>query len=152
MVLSPSIMQGYYRRPDLTEAVLRGGWFATGDVGRVEADGSARLTGRIKHEINRAGMKIHPEDLDLLLEAHPEVVEACAFGIPDPVSGEIVGVAVRGAPGRTLDPAELREWCGARIRRESVPERWFVVEEIPKTDRGKVKRERVRDSCLGGAP
>jgi oxalate---CoA ligase len=150
LVFSPSLMSGYFSRPDLTAEVLLSGWFATGDVGTVSPDGTARLTGRIKHEINRAGMKIHPEDVDLLLERHSDVVEACAFGIPDPVSGEIVGVAVRAIPGAELDVAILREWAGERVRREAVPERWFIVAEIPKTDRGKVKRELVRDFCLGG--
>ena len=99
LVQTPSLMSGYLRREDLSAEVIRDGWYHTGDVGRIDERGVLRLTGRIKHEINRAGTKIHPEDLDLLLERHPEVAEACAFGIPDAVSGEIVGIAVRPTEG-----------------------------------------------------
>ncbi|MBL6947005.1 MAG: AMP-binding protein, partial [Rhodospirillales bacterium] len=145
---SPSIMDGYFERPDETAAALQDGWFRTGDVGRIDARGVVRLTGRIKHEINRAGMKIHPEDIDLLLERHAEVAEACAFGIPDSISGEIVGIAVRTQEGSKVTVDGLRKWCRERLRREAVPERWFLVGEIPKTDRGKINRERVMKSCL----
>jgi len=148
LVMSPSVMAGYHRRDDLTALAIRDGWYHTGDVGRLGPDGVMRLTGRIKHEINRAGMKIHPEDVDLLLERHPDVIEACAFGIPDAASGEIVGVAVKLADGATADAPVLRAWAGERVRRESVPERWFLVEEIPKTDRGKINRDNVRTACL----
>lgn len=148
-VQTPSLMTGYLHRPDLDRAVLRDGWFATGDTGRVE-DGVIRLTGRRKDEINRGGLKVQPAEIDLLVERHPDVVEACCFAIPDPASGEAVAVAVRLRPG-AVDTAQLRAWCAARIRREAVPERWFVVDEIPKTDRGKIRRATVRDRCLGSS-
>lgn len=152
LVQSPALMQGYYHLPEVTAAVLRGGWFHTGDVGRVDTCGVARLTGRRKHEINRAGIKIHPEDIDLLLERHPAVIECCTFGIPDEIAGEIVGVAVRLDPdaGETMET--LRAWCRAQVRREAVPERWFAVDAIPRTDRGKVNREFVMRHCTGGKP
>jgi oxalate---CoA ligase len=148
LVQSPSLMRGYLKRPDLTAPVLAGGWFHTGDVGRIEADGTIRLVGRRKEEINRAGMKVNPAEIDLLIERHPAVAEACCFALPDAVSGELVAAAVRLAPGATLGPAALRAWCLERARRDIVPERWFILDEIPKTDRGKLSRARVRDHCL----
>jgi acyl-CoA synthetase (AMP-forming)/AMP-acid ligase II len=148
IVHSPALMQGYYKRPDLTEQVLRDGWFLTGDVGRIDDAGRLWLTGRRKNEINRAGMKVHPEEIDLLLERHDAVLEACAFGVPDDISGEIVGVAVKLTDGAAVDTTALRAWCRERLRRECVPEKWFVVPEIPKTDRGKVNRQTVLDYCL----
>ncbi len=144
----PSVMSGYFQRPDLTEPVLLDGWFHTGDVGRIGADGVIRLTGRQKTEINRAGMKIQPEEIDLLLERHEEVAEACTFGVPDVISGEIVGAAVRLVDGAGADAASLRAWCLERIRRESAPEKWYVVDEIPKSDRGKIDRRRVMEQCV----
>ena len=148
LVQSPSLMQGYYRRPELTREVLDQGWYATGDIGAIDADGVARLSGRQKDEINRAGIKIHPADIDLLLERHEQVAEACTFGIPDAISGEIVGVAVAAVDGVALRPEDLRTWCLERVRREAAPEKWFLVDQIPKTDRGKVNRAKVRDHCL----
>jgi len=147
-VHSPSLMQGYFQRPDLTEPVLRDGWFLTGDIGRIDERGRLWLTGRQKNEINRAGMKVHPEEIDLLLERHDAVLEACAFGVPDDISGEVVGIAVKLADGATADVKALRAWCRERLRRECVPEKWFLVPEIPKTDRGKVNRRSVLQYCL----
>lgn len=148
---TPSLMQGYLDRPELTAAVLRDGWYATGDVGRIDPAGVIRLTGRQKDEINRAGMKVQPAEIDLLLERHPMVAEACCFGLPDAVSGEIVAAAVRPAEGGQLDPAALRAWCRERLHRDAVPERWFVLAELPKNDRGKISRQTVRERCLAAA-
>ena len=144
---TPSLMAGYYQRDDLTEAVMRDGWYYTGDRGSIDATGCIRMQGRLKSEINRAGTKVLPEEVDLLLERHEAVAEACTFGVPDPVNGEMVAVAVRLADNEAV-PADLKAWCAERIRMDCVPEKWFVLPEIPKTDRGKINRDRVRDVCL----
>lgn len=149
LVQTPSLMKGYFKRPDLTEAVLPSGWFCTGDIGRIDDDGTMYLVGRQKYEINRGGLKVHPEDIDILLERHPAVTEACAFAVPDEIAGETVGVAVSLKEGATATVEELRGWCLERLLREKTPERWFIVPEIPKTDRGKLNRDVVARHCLG---
>lgn len=148
VVQTPSLMSGYLDRPDLTADVMSNGWYATGDLGEIDAAGNIRLTGRAKDEINRAGFKVQPAEIDMLLDGHPSVAEACVFGLPDPVSGEIVAAAVRLQPGAKEDAASLRDWCLKRLRREATPERWFFVDEIPKTSRGKVSREAVRQALV----
>ncbi|MEQ1754528.1 MAG: fatty acid--CoA ligase family protein [Micropepsaceae bacterium] len=148
LVQTPSLMMGYHERPDLTAAVLKDGWYATGDLGEVDESGCIRLTGRAKDEINRAGFKIQPAEIDMLLERHPDVAEACVFAIPDAVSGEIVAAAVRLAPGASANGKDLRDWCLKHLRREATPERWFIVDEIPKTSRGKVSRDIVRKTLV----
>ncbi len=145
VIQCPSLMQGYFGLDELNARTLLKGWFRTGDVGRIE-DGVLRLTGRQKHEINRAGLKVHPEDVDILLERHPGVAEACTFGAPDPVAGETVAVAVVLEAGQSLD--DVKSWCAERLVREKNPERWFVLDAIPRTDRGKINRDSVAQSCL----
>lgn len=113
--------------------------------------GHIRLIGRLKDEINRAGFKIQPAELDALLGRHPEIAEACVFAIPDPVAGEVVAAAVALTPGACATSEDLRAWCRERLRREAVPERWFVVDEIPRNARGKVGRDAVRQSVMKGA-
>ena len=148
LLRTPSCMTGYLKQPDLTGTVLQDGWFRTGDVGRIDADGTLRLTGRKRTEINRAGIKVHPEEVDLMIERHPAVAEVCTFGVPDPVAGEIVGVAIRLEDGERVNEQELRSWCSHQIRKEARPDRWFFVSQIPRTERGKVNRLSVRQACL----
>jgi len=148
VIQTPSIMSSYYELPEKTAESFIDGWFRTGDLGRIE-DGVIVLTGRKKNEINRAGVKVQPEDIDILLERHPAVIEACAFGIPDRLSGETVCVALAIEPQQDLK--QIKEWCAERLVREKLPEKWFVLDEIPKTDRGKLQRDHVAAVCLGKA-
>ncbi|MFW6028548.1 MAG: AMP-binding enzyme, partial [bacterium] len=107
-----------------------------------------RLTGRIKDEINRAGLKVQPAELDMLLETHPAVAEACTFALDDAISGEMVAAAIRLLPTAAADVETLRSWCRTRLRREAVPERWFLVDNIPRTPQGKVNRAMVRQRLV----
>jgi thioesterase domain-containing protein/acyl carrier protein len=141
---SPAVMSGYLNRPDLTERILCNGWIHTGDRGKIDNHGRIWLTGRIKDEINRAGFKVQPAEIDLLLERHPAIAEACVFAIPDALSGESVGAAIRLVPGMSIDIRSLRSWCLDRVREQAVPEHWLIVNDIPRTARGKLNRDAVR--------
>jgi len=79
IVKSPSLMSGYLKREDLTTAAMIDGWFRTGDRGTVDELGRIWLTGRIKDEINRAGFKVQPAEIDMLLETHPAIAETCCL-------------------------------------------------------------------------
>ncbi|HEV2514412.1 MAG TPA: class I adenylate-forming enzyme family protein [Devosia sp.] len=144
LVQSPSMMLGYWQRPDLDEAAFSNGWFRTGDIGELDSHGNLILVGRSKSEINRGGIKIQAEEIDMLLERHDAIVEACAFGIPDAIAGEAVAAAIVLAEGVPFDPEALKAWCRARVRDEAVPSRLFAVAAIPRNDRGKIVRADVR--------
>jgi acyl-CoA synthetase (AMP-forming)/AMP-acid ligase II len=146
VVQTPALMIGYFQRPDLTASVLSNGWYRTGDLGTIDVSGEMILKGRAKDEINRAGFKIQPADIDMLLESHPSIEESCCFGQPDPVKGEIVAVALRMAEGAIETAAMLKTWCDGRIRPQAIPERWYFVDKIARTERGKISRELVRQS------
>jgi acyl-CoA synthetase (AMP-forming)/AMP-acid ligase II len=148
-VNSPSLMSGYFRMPQETGRALSGDWLLTGDIGMVASDGRLRLVGRLKHEINRGGIKIPAEEIDLLLERHPDVAEACAFAVDDPLEGELVAVAVVPRDGASLETRQLLSWCAQRIRREAVPVRVYVLAGLPRNARGKLPRDEVRLACLG---
>lgn len=152
LIKTPALMKGYYQRQDLTDQVFRDGWYLTGDFGEINEKGVVRITGRLKTEINHAGSKILPEEVDMLMEKHESISEACTFGVPDEISGERVAIAIRYESellGKDLpDIEKIKLWCSERIRRECVPEFWYEVDEIPKTDRGKINRQKVKDYCL----
>jgi acyl-CoA synthetase (AMP-forming)/AMP-acid ligase II len=149
---SCALMAGYLDRPDLTAEVIKGGWYHTGDWGRIDEYGRIWLVGRIKDEINRAGVKVQPAEVDRLLETHPAVAEACAFGVPDSVGGESVAVAVKLNRGIDSNVESLRAWCRERLHHEAVPEQWFIIDEIPRTARGKVSRDAVRRILMRDKP
>ncbi|ODT29759.1 MAG: hypothetical protein ABS35_07885 [Kaistia sp. SCN 65-12] len=149
LVQSPSMMLGYWQRPDLDEAAFADGWFRTGDIGELDGHGNLILVGRSKSEINRGGIKIQAEEVDMLLERHAAVAEACAFGIPDAIAGEAVAAAIVLADGATFDPEALKAWCRERARDEAVPSRLFAVAAIPRNDRGKIVRADVRAMVMG---
>jgi len=143
---TPSQMKGYFKLDNITDEFMHDKLFVTGDIGTIDEDGTITITGREKFEINRAGMKINPEDLDLLLEGHDSVDEACAFAIKDELFGEVPGIAIK--INDKIKERELKAWCATKIIAEKIPSKWFVVDEIPKNDRGKVDRLLVAKRCL----
>ena len=144
LVRSPSIMRGYFERPDLDAEAFVGHWFRTGDIGELGADGCLTLVGRIKTEINRGGIKVLAEEVDMLLERHPDIAEACAFGVADAAAGEAVGAAIVLRSGCSFDPEAVKAWCRGEARSEAVPSQLWAVEAIPRNDRGKIVRADVR--------
>jgi len=146
---TPALMKGYLDRPDLTAEVVSQGWFMTGDVGVVDERGRLYLRGRKREEINKGGLKVYPGDVDAVVERFPGVADACAFAIEDALYGQDVGIAVvleEPADG-TLDA--LRRLLPESLARHQLPARWYVVEAIPRTSRGKVNRAEVAAHCAG---
>ena len=148
LVQSPSLMLGYLGRELETEEDFVGAWFRTGDLGRLGDDGELCLVGRIKEEINRAGVKVSPAEVEALLARHPDVEEACVFALPDPVAGETVAAAIVYAESSSAAPDHIHAWCRERIRGDALPAQVFVLSELPRTDRGKIDRKAVRETAL----
>ena len=139
---SPSMMLGLWGGAEQSEC--ENGHFLTGDIGELGEDQTLRLVGRLKNEINRGGIKVLAEEVDMLLERHPDVAEACAFGIPEEISGELVGAVVRLNDGAVLSDQALIAWCREHARAEAAPSRIAIVEEVAKTDRGKLARRAIQ--------
>ncbi len=137
-VRGPSVVDQYLGNPAATAASFRDGWFRTGDVGKLSADGYLTLVGRVKELINRAGEKISPYEVEDVLLAHPAVAEAAAYPVPDETYGEQVGVVVvlRGE----ATPRELAAHCADRLAAFKRPARVTIRPEIPKGPTGKVQR------------
>ena len=117
-------------------------WFRTGDTGYIDPSGYLTITGRLKEQINRGGEKISPIEIDLVLKQSQIVVEAVTFGIPDPLYGEAVAVAV--VPRSAEEHKdELLELLSRSIAKFKLPTQWFFVDALPKTATGKVQRSEV---------
>jgi len=141
------LMQGYFQRPDLTAEVIQDGWFRTGDIGYLDESGYLYLKGRERDEINKGGMKIFPSDIDEVAERYELTADACAFRIDDEFYGEDVGIAV--VLKDTSDEAALglHKWLDQHLARHKHPNKWYLVDDIPRTSRGKINRDRVRAAC-----
>jgi acyl-CoA synthetase (AMP-forming)/AMP-acid ligase II len=143
-----AVMLGYYKREDLTCSVMRGKWFYTGDIGYVRKDGLLVLTGRVRNEINFAGLKISPEDIDLVIEEHEAVKESCVFGMNDKITGEIVAVAVVFKDYINKPTIhEMKSWVSNYVSDYKVPRIWYELRNIPKNSRGKYNRKEVAKYC-----
>lgn len=136
-------MIGYWHKPAETEATLRRGWLCTGDLGLVDANGQLSIVGRIKELIIRGGANIYPGEIERVLRAIDEVEDAVVMGMPDQRLGEIVcGFVKLRAPANAEDGLadRLAIACERELARFKVPERWFVVDDIPRNAMNKPNR------------
>jgi acyl-CoA synthetase (AMP-forming)/AMP-acid ligase II len=144
---TPALMQGYLDRDDLTADAVVGGWFRTGDVGVVDERGWLSLLGRERDEINKGGMKIYPGDIEAVVDDVPGVADACVFAIDDPLYEQDVGIALVLDGDRVRVVDDLQRLMTERLAKHQRPVRWYLLDEIPRSSRGKVNRKVVADAC-----
>ena len=147
LVRGPNVIDRYWPDQPARDAQ---GWFHTGDLASVAADGSFTVAGRAKDLIISGGENIHPAEIETALAAHPAVAECAAFGLPDGEWGEVVAVAVVVHPGKAVSEEELRTHLAARLARYKLPRRWLWPDALPKTALGKVQRQLLTSSTLAG--
>jgi amino acid adenylation domain-containing protein len=155
MLRGPTIMTGYCDDAAANDVAFRAGWFRTGDLGYLDADGYLFIVGRTKDIINRGGQKVSPEEVEQVLLRHPDVLEAAAFGMPHPRLGEAVAAAVVLRSGETTREDALRQFAGERLAAYKIPGLIHIVPAIPKGASGKVKRSTLAAhfaSLPAGAP
>jgi long-chain acyl-CoA synthetase len=137
-----NVMKGYWNRPEATAAAMRGGWFHTGDLARVDEDGFYYIVDRKKELIIRGGYNVYPREIEEVLYEHPAVHEAAVIGIPHPSLGEEVAAAVVLQPGAGTTPDDLRDWVKQRVAAYKYPRYVWLTDGLPKGATGKIlKRE-----------
>ncbi len=145
-VKGPQVMKGYWNLDSETSAVFRGGWFLTGDIGRMDEDGYFYIVDRKKDMINVGGFKVYPRDVEEILFEHPAIKEASVIGMPDNFSGEAVkAFVVLKDPSAKLTEKEVMDYCAERLVKYKVPKKVEFVRELPKTLIGKVLRRKLRE-------
>lgn len=137
-----NVMHGYLENPTANATAFSGGYFRTGDEGVLDANGYLTLVGRLKELINRGGEKISPLEVDDVLLSCPEVGQAVSFGIPDAKYGEeiVAAVVLRSNVDANGIEARILAECRDRLADFQVPKRLFIVEQLPKTATGKIRR------------
>ncbi|MBR0728819.1 non-ribosomal peptide synthetase [Bradyrhizobium japonicum] len=145
MLRGPNMSRGYYNDEAATRAAFRSGWFRTGDLGYLDADGYLFIVGRIKDVINRGGQKISPLEVEEVLLSHPAVLEAGVFAVPHQKLGENVAAVVVLRPNSEATPDQLRQFARKRLAAYKVPSLIRGVAALPKGASGKVKRNALAD-------
>lgn len=146
LVRGPTLFSEYLGAPELNRGSFLNGWFRTGDIGKIDADGFLAILGRKTEFINRGGEKIAPVEIDQALMRHPAVAEAAAFSLPHPRLGEDIGAAVTLRPGMKSSPLELRQYLQGQLAPFKVPRRVAIRDSLPKGATGKVLRQRLAES------
>ena len=143
-VRSATVMQGYWRAPELTAEAIREGWLRTGDIGRLDEDGYLYISDRKKDLIIRGGFNVFPRDVEDALLEHPSVSMVAVVGRPDQESGEEVVAFVALRPGEVVTSEELVEFGRQRLGGYKYPREVHIIDAVPLTPVGKVDRKAVR--------
>jgi acyl-CoA synthetase (AMP-forming)/AMP-acid ligase II len=142
-VSGPNVMLGYWDNPDETARVLAGGWLDTGDMGYLDEEGFLFLVGRRSDIIKVGAHRVHPQDVESVIAELDAVAEAAVVGVDDPVLGEVVKAFVVRKEQRELSELEVRRHCLQRLASYKVPKSVAMVDSLPRTASGKVRRSEL---------
>jgi long-chain acyl-CoA synthetase len=142
-IKTPAVMDGYLDAPDETGAVLVDGWFRTGDIARIDAEGYVTIVGRVRERIKRGGYSIFPAEVETVLLSHPAVAEAAVVAMPDPALGEEVAAFVALRAGAEADADTLIAWCRERLAAFKYPRRVTLVDALPRSATGKILKAKL---------
>ena len=143
-IRGPQVMRGYWQRPDETAEVLDDeGWFMTGDVGFMSEEGFIKLVDRKKDMILVSGFNVYPNELEEVVAHHPEILEVAAIGVPDEHSGEVVKMFIV-PKSATLTEEDVMAYCRENLTGYKRPKHIEFLDELPKTNVGKVLRKELR--------
>jgi non-ribosomal peptide synthetase component E (peptide arylation enzyme) len=151
LAIGPQAFDGYGDEAMNESAFAAGGWFRTGDIGRVDEKGRLTVTGRSKDIVIRGGENVSSKEVEDVLAAHPAVVEAAVISVPDPKYGERLCAVVRLRPGTHLTLDEVRtHFRQARVAVQKTPEHLVISDQPwPRTESGKVKKDELRRLIAG---
>jgi long-chain acyl-CoA synthetase len=139
-----NIMKGYYRRPVETEEAFRGGWFHSGDVGKMDEDGYFYVVDRTKDMILRGGFNVYPREIEEVLMTHPAISLAAVVGVPDPVYGEEVKAFIVPAPWASITEEEVITWAKKEMAGYKYPRYVEFRPSLPMTATGKIIKTELR--------
>jgi long-chain acyl-CoA synthetase len=145
-----NVMKGYWQRPEATEEAMRGGWFHSGDMARVDEEGYFFIVDRKKDMIIRGGYNVYPREVEEVLYEHPKIREAAVLGIPHDQWGEEIGAAVVLHEGEELAPEEVSEYVKERIAAYKYPRLVWFLDDLPKGPTGKILKREIEAPATAG--
>jgi acyl-CoA synthetase (AMP-forming)/AMP-acid ligase II len=152
LIRGECLFSGYWRDPEATAAVFaEGGWYRTGDIGQLTADGYLYILDRAKDMIISGGENIYPAEVEAVLARHPAVADVAVLGRPDPTWGEAVHAVIIPAPGSATAPEEIIAWCRDQLAHFKCPKSVEFASTLPRTTTGKVLKRELRAQLAGQA-
>ena len=149
-VRGPNVFLGYWQMPEKTAEELRpDGWFITGDLGRIDADGYVQIVGRAKDLVITGGFNVYPIEVEMVLDEQPGVLESAVVGLPHPDFGEAVFAVLVPQKGVTLDAEAVLAGLKDRLARFKQPKAAVVVDALPRNTMGKVQKAELRKTYAG---
>ena len=149
-VRGPNVFSGYWRMPEKTAEELRpDGWFITGDLGRVDADGYITIVGRAKDLIISGGFNVYPKEVESLIDDLPGVLESAVIGVPHPDFGEAVVAIVVADGSADLTGSGLLAGIAGDLARFKHPKKMIFVDALPRNTMGKVQKAALRETHAG---
>jgi long-chain acyl-CoA synthetase len=149
---SPSLIRGYWNRPEATAETIVDGWLRSGDIGHLDDEGYVYVSDRAKDMILRGGENIYCAEVEATIYEHPAVYEAAVYGIPDERLGEELACHVMVKEGETLDAGELQKFVGERLAKFKVPSVITIVNEsLPRNASGKILKRDLRDALIASS-
>jgi fatty-acyl-CoA synthase len=143
------VMPGYYGNPKATAcAIDADNWLHTGDLARRREDGNYRIVGRSRELIIRGGENIYPAEVEEFLHRHPAIAEVAVAGLPDAKFGEVVAAWIVTKIGISISPDEVKQYCCGQIAHFKVPHHVSVVESLPRTVTGKIRKHVLRERAI----
>ena len=142
---NPGVFKGYWNKPDETAHTLIDGWVHTGDIGKFDTDGYLCLLGRVKEMIKVSGFSVYPEEVELLLNTHDQVVQSAVIGVNDPVKGEVVKAYIIRAKESDLDEQGLILWAKEHMSTYKCPKYVEFREALPTLATGKLLRRKLKE-------
>jgi acyl-CoA synthetase (AMP-forming)/AMP-acid ligase II len=139
-----AVFAGYYNNPEANAKSFRNGWFRTGDLGHMDAQGFLYITGRASDMYISGGSNVYPREIEETLLTHPAVAETAILGVPDPVWGEVGLAVVVARPGHAMTEAEVLAWLDGKVARYKIPKRAIFWDELPKSGYGKITKNIIR--------
>ena len=143
-VIGPAVFAGYYNNAEANEKAFRNGWFRTGDLGHMDAQGFLFITGRASDMYISGGSNVYPREIEEKMLMHPDIAEVAIVGVPDSVWGEVGIAACVARAGAKVDEREILQWLEGKIARYKMPKRIVIWDQLPKSAYGKITKKMIR--------
>ena len=148
-VKSPTVMLGYWQRPEATkEAFTDDGWLHTGDLAKQDEQGNYRIVGRLKEMYKSGGYNIYPREIEIQLERHPAVAIAAVVSVPDPLFSEVGHAFVLLEDQQTISEQDLKDFCHDKLANYKVPKKITVSDQLPMLPIGKVDKVKLKKCAI----